>query len=82
MEFGKIVEIITEIKDLSDASGITSDTDLIEDLSFDSIDIVLLVCNLEKSFDIVITDEELDIDMLKKVGNIVNIISAKISERV
>lgn len=49
---------------------ITRDTDIIEDLGADSLDIVELVMTIEEEYDIVITDES--VGNMTTVGQIVD----------
>ena len=67
MEFEKVRDIIAKQLDL-DPETITMDSDLIEDLQADSLDIVELVMNMEQEFDAEIPDEELP--NVKTVGDI------------
>jgi acyl carrier protein len=55
-----------------DPATITLDTDMVEDLGADSLDIVDLVMTLEDEFDMEVPDEE--IENVKTVGDIVHFI--------
>ncbi|MBR0424918.1 MAG: acyl carrier protein [Clostridia bacterium] len=68
MEFEKVRQIIANQLDL-DPAEITMDSNLIEDLRADSLDIVELVMDMEQEFDVEIPDEELP--KVKTVGDIV-----------
>lgn len=72
MSFEKICEIIAKQLDL-DASIITMDSRLIEDLHADSLDIVELIMDMEQEFDVEIPDEELP--KIQTVGDIVKFLS-------
>lgn len=68
MEFEKVCEIIARQLDI-DASTITMESNLVEDLHADSLDIVELVMDMEQEFDAEIPDEELP--KVQTVGDIV-----------
>ena len=68
MEFEKIRQIIANQLDL-DPADIKKESNLIEDLHADSLDIVELVMDMEQEFDVEIPDEELP--KVKTVGDIV-----------
>lgn len=68
MEFEKIRQIIANQLDL-DPEEITMESNLIEDLRADSLDIVELVMDMEQEFDIEIPDDELP--KVHTVGDIV-----------
>ncbi len=67
MEFEKIRDIIAKQLDI-DPETITRESNLIEDLHADSLDIVELVMDLEQEFDAEIPDEELP--KVQTVGDI------------
>lgn len=78
----KIKEIvIDELVNASgmEASSMTEDTHLENDLGLDSIDGVELVMNLEKSFGITIFDDDLSDIKEKTVRDLVEFIETKIS---
>lgn len=55
-----------------DASSITADTDFVEDLSADSLDVVDMLMSLEDEFDVEIPDSE--IENIHTVGDLVSFI--------
>lgn len=63
----KIIDILCDQLDL-DREQVTEDSEIIEDLGADSLDIVDLVMTLEEEFDTEITDEM--IEDMKTVGDI------------
>ena len=69
MIFEKVADIL---KEQFDAEEVTMDTDIMNDLGADSLDIVDLVMSLEDEFDIEIPDE--DVEGIKTVGDIVKYI--------
>lgn len=68
MIFEKVAAILAEQLDAEEDS-ITLDTNLVEDLGADSLDVVDLVMTLEDEFDMEIPDE--DIVEVRTVGDIV-----------
>lgn len=68
MNFEKIRSLISERFDVEE-DKITRDTDIVEDLGVDSLDIAELLLTLEDEFDITIPEE--DIAKLKTVGDLV-----------
>jgi acyl carrier protein len=67
MEFEKICEIIAKQLDI-DPKSITMESNFVEDLHADSLDIVELVMDMEQEFDTEIPDEELP--KVQTVGDI------------
>ena len=71
MVFEKVREILCDQLDL-DPDDITLDTNIIDDLGADSLDLVDFVMSLEDEFDKEIPDE--DVESIKTVGDIVSYI--------
>ena len=71
---GQVVEII---KDKLAVEEVSSDDNLIEDLSADSLDIIELVMALESEFGIVIYDNEVD-NNFTTVGHLIDFIQEKV----
>ena len=67
MIFDKVAEILAEQLDV-EAEEITPETDIIDDLGADSLDIVDLVMSLEDEFDLEIPDE--DVEGIRTVGGL------------
>lgn len=63
-----------------DVDQIREQTNLIDDLGFDSITIVLLIVEIETKFRIVFEDENLELDVLSSVNKLLNIINQKTSK--
>ena len=72
MIFEKVADIL---KEQFDAEEVTMDTDIMNDLGADSLDIVDLVMSLEDEFDIEIPDE--DVEGIKTVGDLVKYLEDK-----
>ena len=68
MIFEKVAAILAEQLDAEEES-ITLETNLVEDLGADSLDVVDLVMTLEDEFDMEIPDE--DVENVRTVGDIV-----------
>ena len=71
MVFDQIKEILAEQLDL-DESKITMDSDIVEELEADSLDVVDLVMSMEDTFGVEVPDEA--IENFKTVGDIVRYI--------
>ncbi len=69
MSFEKIKEIIVENLDI-DASELTLETNLIEDLEADSLDLYQMINDIEAEFDVKIDD----IENIKTIGDVVKIV--------
>ncbi|MBQ8610283.1 MAG: acyl carrier protein [Oscillospiraceae bacterium] len=71
MVFEQIKELLAEQLDL-DESKITMDSDIVEDLEADSLDVVDLVMSMEDAFGVEVPDEA--IESFKTVGDVVRYI--------
>lgn len=71
--FEKICELLADKFD-ADASTMTMDTKIKEDLNADSLDVVELMMDLEENFGIKISDEEAT--QMSTIGDIVKYIEA------
>lgn len=71
MVFEKVREILCEQLEI-DPDEITLDTNIIDDLGADSLDLVDFVMSLESEFDNEIPDE--DVENIKTIGDIVSYI--------
>ena len=75
--FEQVKKILCDQLDL-DEEQVTEDSEVIDDLGADSVDIVDLVMTLEEEFDTEIPDE--DIENLRTVGDIVKYIEERSAE--
>ena len=75
MVFEKVKKIIVETLNLKDASKVTLEAHLVNDLGADSLDVVEMLLELEKEYGVEITDEQAA--DLKTVGDIVNLVDNK-----
>ncbi|HMM30247.1 MAG TPA: acyl carrier protein [Clostridia bacterium] len=74
MQFEKVRAIIAKQLDISE-ENIKPESNLIEDLKADSLDVVELVMDLEQEFDIEIPDDELP--LIRTVNDIIGFINKK-----
>ncbi len=75
--FEQVKKILCDQLDL-DEEQVTEDSEVIDDLGADSLDIVDLVMTLEEEFDTEIPDE--DIENLRTVGDIVKYVEERAAE--
>ena len=75
--FEQVKKILCDQLDLEEQQ-VNEDSEVIDDLGADSLDIVDLVMTLEEEFDTEIPDE--DIENLKTVGDIVKYIEERVAE--
>lgn len=72
--FEKVKEIIVEQLSV-DGENITEDTNLMEDLGIDSLDLYEMIISLEEEFNIEIASE--DSENLKTIKDVINYIEAR-----
>ncbi|MBE6728446.1 MAG: acyl carrier protein [Ruminococcaceae bacterium] len=73
MVFEKVAKLLAEQLD-ADYESITPDTNILDDLNADSLDVVEMLMGVEEEFDVQIPDDE--IENLKTVGAVVDYIQA------
>ncbi len=73
MVFEKIARLLAERLD-ADLESITPETNILDDLNADSLDVVEMLMGVEEEFDVQIPDEE--VENLKTVGAVVEYIQA------
>lgn len=76
----KLQELIVSSGEDVDFNKINEDTDLVRDFNFDSISLIQLVVNIEKTFNIEINDEDLVIEKLSQYRELVMMLEEKLSE--
>lgn len=74
MVFEKVQELLAEALNIDDKSKITTESNIVQDLGADSLDMVELLMSLEDNFGIVVPDEVAN--DLVTVGAIVKYIEA------
>jgi acyl carrier protein len=74
MQQEQIIKVISEAAKV-DVSQIKMETSFVDDLKFDSLDIVELMMKMEDDFGVEIPEE--DAEGLKTVGDVINYISKK-----
>lgn len=78
--FERVCNIIKESMDVLYSGQLTEDTDLVEDLQFDSVNLIEFIVRLETEFEVVLDDEIMLDDKLKNLGGIVEIIYNRMNE--
>lgn len=73
----KLIALLAEQLD-AEAGEITEETDIIDDLGADSLDVVDLVMSLEDEFDLEIPDE--DIENIRTVGELVKYLEGRVED--
>lgn len=68
------------LDDIDESASLNEQTNLLTDLSLDSVAILQLILGIEEKFNITIKDHELDSDVFSKIANLIDIIEAKINE--
>lgn len=68
----KLIEIVSAQLDI-DAATISADTNLIEDLGVDSLDVVEMFMEVQDEFGVEIPDE--DVDSIKTIGDMAEYIA-------
>ena len=76
MEFEKLQEIIAEVLNV-DPEEITMDTNFVDDLGADSLDVFQIIMGIEEEFDIEISNEDAEKivtvgDAVEQIKNAVN----------
>lgn len=61
---------------------ITDETDLIEDLSFDSISIMMTVVAIEDYYQIVLDDDALVFSTVEKFGSLVQVVAEQVAQTI
>ena len=67
-------EVIKLLKDMSEIKDINEGAELKNDLFFDSMEMVMLMIELEDKFNIEIDEADMDPDSLKTVGDVVYLV--------
>lgn len=75
MVFEKVKALLAEALNIADADKITMESNVLQDLGADSLDMVELLMNLETEFGITVPDE--DAEQLVTVKGIVEYIEAR-----
>jgi acyl carrier protein len=73
--FDKVRDILASQLDV-DADSITMDTDIMEDLSADSLDLVEFITSLEQEFGIMIPQDS--VQNVKTVGQVVELLESRL----
>jgi acyl carrier protein len=71
MEFEKLQKIIAEVLNV-DADEITMETTFVDDLGADSLDIFQIIMGIEEEFDIEISNEEAENNVIEQIKDLNN----------
>ena len=71
----KLKNLIMECKEGIVEEEIINKTNLVEDLNFDSIELIHFVVRVEEEFDIVFDDDDLELDKIVVFEELVRVIS-------
>lgn len=74
------LQIILEPWSDGESQIINESTDLLTELGIDSVGILQIVLNMEKEFGISIDEQELDTEVLSRLGNFIDMVEASIHE--
>lgn len=70
----KLKQLLGELAPQSKEIAVTEQTNLIDDLGFDSIMMMEFVVEIEDSFDVVIEGEDLNVETISNFGNLISLI--------
>lgn len=79
MELEKVKAVITDVLNVEPA-GVTEDSSFIDDLGADSLDVTQIIMGIEEAFDVDFDVDEVDIDRIRTVGDLVELIKQQIQE--
>lgn len=74
----RLYKLILDLSEKDDAI-ITDKTNLIDDLSFDSVLMVSMIVEIESEFGIVLDDDDLELDILSNVAQLEKMINKKVA---
>lgn len=75
----RLYKLILDLSEKDDAI-ITDKTNLIDDLSFDSVLMVSMIVEIESKFGITLDDDDLELDILSSVEQLEKMINQKVTE--
>ena len=75
----RLYKVITDLSEV-DNPIITDETNLLDDLSFDSVLVVSMIVEIESEFGIILEDDDLELDILTNIGPLEKMIRSKVSE--
>ena len=75
----RLYKLILDLSEKDDAI-ITDKTNLIDDLSFDSVLMVSMIVEIESEFGITLDDDDLELDILSSVEQLEKMINQKVTE--
>lgn len=75
----ELLSLIKNIKKENIPLEIVDESNIFKELSFDSLNMITLLMDIEKSFNISIEADDYDYEAISTIGSIVNMIERKIS---
>lgn len=75
----RLYKVITDLSEV-DNPIITDETNLLDDLSFDSVLVVSMIVEIESEFGIILEDDDLELDNLTNIGPLEKMIRSKVAE--
>lgn len=79
MELEKVKAVITDVLNVEPA-GVTEDSSFVDDLGADSLDVTQIIMGIEEAFDVDFDVDDVDIDRIRTVGDLVELIRQQIQE--
>ena len=79
MELEKVKAVIADVLNV-ESTSVTEDSSFIDDLGADSLDITQIIMGIEEAFDVDFDVDEVDIDKIKTVEDLVELIKQQVQE--
>lgn len=79
MELEKVKAVISDVLNVEEGN-VTEDSSFIDDLGADSLDVTQIIMGIEEAFDVDFDVDEVDIDGIKTVGDLVELIKQQIQD--
>ena len=70
----EVEKIILSLMHVDKDYKFTMQTDLVDDLGFDSLQVVSMVILIEERLDCLIPDESMSFDVLRKIGSLIDLL--------
>ena len=79
MELEKVKAVIADVLNV-ESTSVTEDSSFIDDLGADSLDITQIIMGIEEAFDVDFDVDDVDIDKIKTVEDLVELIKQQVQE--
>lgn len=79
--FEKVSNIAKECVEITYEKPMTQNTDFVEDLKYDSVNLIQFIVQLEDEFDIVVGDEVLLDNKIRNLGEVVKFVCEQTKKR-